>query len=184
MIRRFKKKRTLALGALALLLLSVGAAAYFSATGTGSGSATVGTSSTITLHGSTSGSLYPGSSVAVTLTADNPSPGHEQVGTVHLSGIKACTGGTSNDSVWNPATSSCTDSANGGVEVTSCEDFDSGASADANAHDFYMADVAENQDLAHGNGIALNNSGLLQMNDLSTSQDQCKNANLYLQLSS
>ena len=184
MIRRFKKKRTLALGALLLLLLSVGAGAYFSASGTGSGSATVGTSSTITLHGSTSGNLYPGSSVTVTLTADNPSPGHEQVGTVHLSGIKACTGGTNNDSVWNPGTSSCSDSANGGAEVPSCEDFDNGANPDANAHDFYMADIAENQDLAHGNGIALTNDGTLQMNDLSASQDQCKNANLYLQLNS
>jgi hypothetical protein len=184
MFRRFGKKRSLALTALALLLLSAGAVAYFTATGSGSGTATVGTSSAITIHASTSGTLYPGTSESVTFTADNPSPGHQQVGTVHLSGIEACTGGTGNDSVWNPATSSCTDSANGGAEVPSCEDFDNGSNPDANASDFYMADVQENQDIAHGNGIALNSSGTLTMNDLSSSQNQCKNVNLYLMFTS
>jgi hypothetical protein len=184
MYPRLTKKRLAALSALFLFLLTAGAIAYFTTNGSGSGSASVGTSSTITLHGSTSGTLYPGTSATVTLTADNPSTGHQQVGTVHLSGIKACTGGIGNDSVWNAGTSSCSDSANGGVEVPGCEDFDNGSSANANAHDFYMADVPENQDLAHGNGIALTNNGTLQMNDLNSSQDQCKNANLYLQLTS
>jgi hypothetical protein len=182
--RRFTKKRTLALGALLLLLLTAGAVAYFTTTGSGSGTASVGTSSVLTLHATTSGTLYPGTSVTVNLTADNPSNGNQQVGTIHLNGIKACTGGTGNDSVWNSSTSSCTDSANGGTEVTGCEDFDNGSSADANAHDFYMADVAENQSLAHANGIALTNSGTLQMNNLNSSQNQCKNANLYLELTS
>lgn len=183
MIRKFKKRHSLALAALLLLLLTAGAVAYFTTNGSGSGSATVGTSSTLTLHGTTSGTLYPGTSVPVTLTADNGSSGHQQVGTVHLSGIKACTGGTNNDSVWVPG-SGCSDSTNGGVEVPTCEDFDNGASPDANASDFYMADVAENQDLAPGSGIALSHNGTLQMNDLSKSQDQCKNVNLYLQFTS
>jgi len=184
MFRRFGKKRSAALVALLMLLLSAGAVAFFTTSGSGSGTATVGTSSNITLQGSTSGTLYPGTSVTVTFTADNPSSGHQQVGTVHLSGIKACTGGTGNDSVWNPATSSCTDGANGGAEVPGCEDFDNGSSPDANAHDFYMADVVENQDLPSGSGIALTNNGTLTMNDLSSSQNQCKNANLYLQFTS
>jgi hypothetical protein len=182
MFHRFSRKRSIALTALLLLLLSAGAVAYFTTSGSGSGSASVGTSSTITLHGSTSGTLYPGTSETVTLTADNPSSGHQQVGTVHLSGIKACTGGTGNDSVWTG--SSCSDSAHGGVEVPGCEDFDNGSSPDGNAHDFYMADVVENQDLPSGSGQALTNNGTLTMNNLSSSQDQCKSANLYLQFTS
>lgn len=184
MFSKYRKRRLVALVALLALLLTSGAVAYFTTTGTGSGSATVGTSSVITLHGTTTGTLYPGTSETVTFTADNPSPGHQLVGTVHLSGIKACTGGTGNDSVWNPNTNSCTDAANGGVEVAGCEDFDNGSVADANAHDFYMADVVENQDLPSGNGTALTNSGTLQMNDLPSSQNQCKNVNLYLQFTS
>lgn len=182
MIRNLRKKRSAALAALLLLLLSAGAVAYFTAGGSGSGSATVGTSSTITLHGTTSGTLYPGTSVGVTLSADNPSPGHQLVGTVHLSGIKACTGGTGNDSVWTG--SACSDSANGGTEVAGCEDLDNGSSSNANSHDFYMADVVENQNLASGSGIGLTNSGTLSMNDLASSQNQCKNVNLYLQFTS
>jgi hypothetical protein len=122
--------------------------------------------------------------LTVTLTAYNPSSGHQQIGTVHLSGITVCTGGTNNDSVWSPGAGACTDSANGGAEVPTCEDLDSGTSPDAGAHDFYMADVAENQDLSSGSGIALTHNGTLTMNDLSTSQNQCKNVNLYLQLTS
>lgn len=184
MIRRFKTKPALAVLALSLMALAGTAVAYFSTTGSGSATASVGTSQTLTLHGTTSGTLYPGTSVTVSLTADNPSSGNQQVGTVHLSAIKACTGGTSNDSVWNPGTGACTDSAHGGTEVPSCEDFDSGSSPDADAHDFYMADVVENQDLSSGSGIALTHSGALTMNDLSGSQNQCKNVNLYLQLTS
>jgi len=170
------------LSVLLLLLLTAGAIAYFTTNGTGSGTASVGTSSTITLHGTTTGTLYPGTSETVTLAADNPSSGHQQVGTVHLSGIYACTGGTNNDSVWNG--SSCSDGTNGGHEVSTCEDIDNGSVGNAGQHDFYMQDVQENQDIAPGTGTALNNNGTLVMNDLNSSQDQCKNANLYLVLTS
>lgn len=177
MIRRFKKKRNLALVGLLLLVLSSGAVAYFTAGGSGSGTAAVGTTANVVLHGSTTGTLYPGTSVTVALTADNPNSSKAQVGTLQLTGIKACSGAGSS---WNG-----TGCSSGGTEVTSCEDFDPGSAADANAHDFYMANVVENQELpASSTGTALTHSGTLTMNDLSTSQDQCKNVNLYLTFSS
>jgi len=85
---------------------------------------------------------------------------------------------------WDPSLNSgaggCSSS---GTEQTSCESVDPGNASDANASNFYMADVAENQDLAgNASGASATNSGTLKMNSLSTSQDSCKNANLYLQL--
>lgn len=177
MIRRFKKKRSLTLAALLLLLLSSGAVAYFTATGAGSGSATVGASSPLVLSASLSGgSLYPGTSDTVTFTATNSSAGHEYVQTVSLAGIKACTGAGSS---WNTATSSCS---NGGTEATTCEDYETGAS-DTTTKDFWMPTVTENQDIPNGS-TALTTTGTLKMNDLSSNQNACQNANLYLTFTS
>jgi hypothetical protein len=171
MFRRFTNKRTLALSAVLLLLLTGGAAAYFSTNGSGTGTATVGTSSTLTIHGSSASTLYPGTSSTVSFTVDNPSPGHQQLGTIHIALVKACVGAGSS---WNG--SSCT---NGGVEATTCESVETGAS-DTNTANFWMADVPANQDFGNGNGQAVTATGTLKMNDLSSPQDSCKNANLTL----
>jgi hypothetical protein len=177
MISSFKRKRTLALGVLLLLFLSAGAVAYFTAAGSGSGSASVGTTANVVLHGTTTGTLYPGTSVTVNLTADNPNSAKAEVGTVQLTGIRACSGA---GSTWTG--NGCS---NGGTEVKACEDLDPGSAADADASDFYMANVAENQELpANSTGNALANAGTLTMNDLTRSQDQCQGVNLYLQLTS
>jgi hypothetical protein len=94
MRRLLLKKRITVLAALLIAAVTaIAAYAYFTATGSGSATATVGTSSTVTLHGTTSGTLYPGSTVSVSFTADNPSTGHQQLGTIYLAGVKACTGG-------------------------------------------------------------------------------------------
>jgi hypothetical protein len=175
MFRRFRKKRSLALSALLLLLLAGGAVAYFTASGSGTGTATVGTSSTLTIHGSSASTLYPGISSTVSFTVDNPSPGRQQLGTIHLASVKACVGAGSS---WNG--SSCT---SGGVEATTCESAETGAS-DTNTANFWVADVVANQDLANGNGQAVTATGTLKMNDLSSSQDACKNANLTLNFTS
>jgi hypothetical protein len=173
----FTKKR---ITVLAVMLLALGAAigawAYFTANGSGSGTANVGTSSTLTLHGAAGTTLYPGTTSSITFSVDNPSSGHQQLGTIHLAGVKACVGAGSS---WNGA--SCS---NSGVEATTCESVETGAS-DTNTANFWMADVAENQDLAGGaSGVAATNAGTLKMNDLNSAQDSCKNANLYLQLTS
>jgi hypothetical protein len=160
---------------------AVGAWAYFTANGSGSGTAAVGTSSNLTLHGSTTGTLYPGSSVSISFTVDNPGGGTERLGTIDLAAVKACTGsGSSWDPTLNGGTGGCS---NGGTEQTGCESVDPGNASDANASNFYMADVTENQNLAgNASGVSATNGGTLTMNNLSSAQDSCKNANLYLQL--
>jgi hypothetical protein len=178
----FTKKRVTILAVpLVAAVAAIGAWAYFTANGSGSGTATVGTSSNVTLHGSTVGTLYPGTNVSIGFTADNPSSGHQQVGTIYLAGVKACTGASSS---WDPSLNSGAGGcSNSGTEQTGCESVDPGNAADANASNFYMADVAENQDLAgNASGVSATNGGTVKMNNLSSSQDSCKNANLYLQL--
>jgi hypothetical protein len=90
---------------------------------------------------------------------------------VYLSGIKACP----SPSAWNGT--ACAPVA---TEITTCESVDPGNVANANASNFYMADVSVNTEFATG-PHAVVPLGTLKMNDLSTSQDTCKNAALYLQ---
>jgi hypothetical protein len=166
-----KKKLIGAATVLITLALGGAAVAYFSASGSGTGTASVGTSAALTIHGSTSGSLYPGVSGTVTFTADNPSAGKQKIGTIHLASIVAC------DQAFSGGTCAS------GHEVTSCESVETGAT-DANTANFWMPDVAANQDLASGNGQSVTATGSLKMNDLATSQDACKNVNLLLNFTS
>src|SRR5579863_10185497 len=92
MLRHFNKKRSLALSGLLLLLLAGGAVAYFTTSGSGTGTATVGTNSALTIHGTSASTLYPGTSSTVSFTVDNPSAGNQQLGTIHLASVKACVG--------------------------------------------------------------------------------------------
>ena len=183
MKRLFLKKQIALLAALTVAAVAaIAAYAYFTANGSGSGTATVGTSSTVTLHGNTTGTLYPGATVPVSFTVDNPSTGHQQLGTIYLAGVKACTGASS---TWDPTANSGNGAcSNSGTEQTTCESVDDGSTSDANTHNFYMADVVENQDLAgSSSGVSATNGGTLKLNNLNASQDSCKNASLYLLLS-
>jgi len=178
----FTKRRTAVLAALLVAAIAaIGGWAYFTANGSGSGTATVGTSTNLVLHGATVGTLYPGSTVSISFTVDNPGGGTERLGTIYLAGVKACTGaGSSWDPTLNSGAGGCS---NSGTEQTTCESVDPGNAADANASNFYMADIAENQDLAAGaSGASATNGGTLKLNNLSSAQDSCKNAALYLQL--
>ena len=170
-----RRKRLVTITAVVTVAVAGIAYAYFSASGSGTAAATVGTSSALTLHGSVASTLYPGVSSGVTFTVDNPSSGHRELGTVHLASVKACVG---TGSSWNG--SSCS---NSGTEATTCESVETGSS-DTNTGNFWMADVAANQDFASGIGQSVTATGTLKMNDLSTSQDACKNANLTLNLTS
>lgn len=177
MLSILKKKRVrVGISLLALLAFTGAAVAYFTTNGSGTGSAAVGTSSTLTLHGTTSSTLYPGSSTTVNFTVDNGSSGNQQLGTIHLASIKACVG---TGSSWNGT--SCS---NGGTEATTCESVETGA-ADTNTANFWMPDVAENEDLGPGTGqtptVA---TGSLKMNDLNSNQNACENANLTLNFTS
>jgi hypothetical protein len=161
-------------GALGALAMGGAAYAYFTATGSGTGSASVGASTALTIHGTVGSALYPGTSSTVTFTVDNPSSGHQQVGTIHLASIKACPSGDT----WSG--SACT---NSGTEITTCESIETGAS-DTNTANFWMSDVVASQDVASGNAQAITATGSLKMNDLSSSQNSCQNANLTLNFTS
>lgn len=170
-----KKKALSALGVVAVLAITGIAVAYFTASGSGTGSATVGTSSALTIHGTSASTLYPGTSSAVSFTVDNPSSGHQQLGTIHLASVKACVG---TGSTWTG--SACS---NSGTEATTCESVETGGS-DTNTANFWMPDVVENQDVAAGNGQTVTTGGSLKMNDLSSNQNACQNANLLLNFTS
>ncbi len=81
MKRLFNTKRGLAL--LAVMVVAVSGAvagyAYFTAGGSGSGTAAVGVASSINITGAASGTLYPGGSVPVTVTISNPGAAPEFV---------------------------------------------------------------------------------------------------------
>lgn len=160
---------------------AVGAYAYFTSSGSGTGSASVGTATPFVLSGATTGTLYPGTHETVAITVTNNGGGNQQLGTVTLTAVHACVGAGSS---WNGTSCSA-----GGTEATGCEDFSAAATNPGNT-DFWMAPIAEGQDLAPGTYTSASaspntiNDGTLYMNDLNSSQDACKSANLTLTLSS
>ena len=170
-----RKKFLSALGGVAALAITGIAVAYFTAGGSGTSSAAVGASSALTIHGTSASTLYPGTSSAVSFTVDNPSSGHQQLGTIHLASVKACVG---TGSAWTG--SACS---NSGTEATTCESIETGSS-DTNTSNFWMPDVVENQDVAAGNGQTVTTGGSVKMNDLSSNQNACQNANLLLNFTS
>src|SRR5262245_58944241 len=88
MKKLFRTKKSVALLA-ALVVASaaaVGGYAYFTTPGSGTGSASVGTETPVTLH-ATAGTLYPGTSTTVNFTVDNPSPGHQFVTKIILNSV-------------------------------------------------------------------------------------------------
>jgi hypothetical protein len=168
---RLRRSKTALAGCiLAALVLAGGAYAYFTATGTGSGTATVGASASLTVTGTAASTLYPGASSTVNFTVNNPSTAHQRLGTISLSGVHACTG---TGSSWNG--SSCS---NAGTEQTTCESYDTNASSTTD--NFSMQNVVSNQDLPSGNNQTVTATGTLAMNDLASSQNSCQNANLTL----
>ncbi|MBS1889304.1 MAG: hypothetical protein JSU06_19165 [Actinobacteria bacterium] len=154
-IRQKKWRVISALAVVAILAIAAGAYAYFSTTGSGTATATVGSSSALTLHGTVTGSLYPGSSSTVTFTVDNPSSGKQRLGTISLEKIA-------------PDASHST-----------CSTTTSGANPD-----FTMAEVAVNKVYGPGTAQAVTPTGTLTMNETGVSQDGCQGATLTLTLKS
>jgi hypothetical protein len=176
MFRVLKTRRfAVAIGVVGALTAAGFAFAYFTSSGSGTGTATVGTDTALAIHGSTSGTLYPGASTPVTFTADNTGGGTEKLGTISLSSVAACSVNWSGDT--------CNGGSPGVGNVTGCGTVDPGSTSDANASDFYMADVPVNASLGKGSGQSIGQTGTLVMNNLSRSQDQCKSAHLLLNFS-
>lgn len=87
MFKSRKQRMFAALGA-GVSVVAVGVAiAYFSATGSGTAPATVGSGSTVTIHGVTASTLYPGTSSTVNFTVDNPSAGSQRVSAIQLGSV-------------------------------------------------------------------------------------------------
>ncbi len=147
------KRASIALGSTIAIVAAGVAFAYFTSSGSGTGSASVGSSSAVTLHASISSNLFPGSSSPVTLTVDNPSSGVQRVGTVSLSSITVDAGH-----------SSCATTISGGNP------------------DFTMAAVPVNQVFPPGNGQSVAATGTLAMNETGVNQDGCQGATLTLHL--
>jgi hypothetical protein len=96
-MRTSRKKLAAIAGGLAVLAFAGAAFAYFTNSGSGDGTADVGTSSEIELSSPLVGDLYPdGDDVPVTVTIHNPGSGTQYVGTV--SGVvETDDGGTPSD---------------------------------------------------------------------------------------
>jgi hypothetical protein len=88
------KKAWVILGIVAAIGLSaIGAFAYWTTTGSGTGSASVATANgVLVLHGTAPTDLYPGGQSEVTFTADNAGATNLFVGTIHLDSVAADAG--------------------------------------------------------------------------------------------
>jgi hypothetical protein len=156
-MKLFKSKKALALGLAAGMALGLtGAAfAYFTTDGAGSGSATVGTSTSLVIHqdsitysnAATDNVLLPGTSATVTFKADNPSSGNQHLGTISVDGITSDKAGC--DSATHPSW-----------------------------FNFSDTDVVD-ANYAPGNGQAVSGDLTVSfVNDAAASQDACKGATL------
>jgi hypothetical protein len=149
------KRALVVIGSLCTLAVATAAYAYFTSTGSGTATAKVGTSSAVTLKGTVTGNLYPGSSSQVSFTVDNPSGGAQRVGTISLTGITVDAGH-----------STCSTVITGGNP------------------DFTMPAVTVNATFPAGNGQAVTPKGTLTMNDTGLNQNACQGADLTLALAS
>jgi hypothetical protein len=157
MRRLFSTKRGVAVSAAVATMLaaSIGAYAYFTTTGAGSGSGTVGSAKALVVNQagitySNAGSdnaLVPGTTATVTFTVDNTSSANQQLGTISVSSITTDGLHAGCDTATNPTWFSTT------------------------------TDVV-NHDYAPGNGQAVSGSLTVTFNDLAVPQDVCKGAPL------
>jgi hypothetical protein len=173
MSRKFNKKSVLAtLGVVGVLAIAGAAFAYFTASGTGGGTASVGTSSTVNLAGTISGTLYPGGSAAgVSVVVTNEGAGSQHVASVSLASVAI-----DHNSTTYTGTTDAQKALWDACNVTS----NSANSA------FTMSDITVNHTYTK-HGTAGDNStvtGSLQMNDTGVSQDNCQGAPLALTFSS
>jgi hypothetical protein len=82
-------KKGLVLGAIAASLVAYAAFAYWTGSGSGSGEGDVGSGSGVTLAGTVTDGIGPGTNVPVSFTAANTSDSAVRVTTVHLESVAA-----------------------------------------------------------------------------------------------
>jgi hypothetical protein len=173
-MHRFMSKK--GLGVLAVLAVgiavSVAAYGYFTAPGSGTGTASVGSTGSITLSGSATGTLYPaGAPSSVSVLVTNNGSGSQFVSSVHLASVQI----DHSSQVYTGASS--------GQQSTwdQCDVSTSGANPA-----FTMADIPVAATLTKSGsaGDHLTKSGSLQMNDTGVSQNNCQGAPLQLNFTS
>ncbi len=157
-IRRFSKRTWVLVGVVAVVaaMASVGAYAYWTASGTGSGSATVGTDAGVTIDNVLfSGALYPDGSVDVTFDVTNNSSNTA----VKVGDIVA-------------------DASQGTNGISDMSD------AGCDEAWFTYSGTTLDTEIAAGDTLNVTvGGGTLDMsNELSTNQDACKNATFTLNL--
>ena len=93
-MKRFSKRTWIVIAiVLAVAMSAVGAFAYWTTTGSGSGNATLASSNgAVTLHASAPTNLFPGGNSSVTFTGDNAGASNLFVGTIHLASVSADAG--------------------------------------------------------------------------------------------
>ena len=143
------KRKKVLIPLLALLAVAVtgAAVAYWTTSGTGSGTASVGTDAGVTISPVTfgGGTLYPNASVTVSFDVNNTST----TAPVKVDKVIADTSGGNTNGI-------------------------SGLPAGCLATDFHFADVSVNTDIAPS-GVYCG-TGTLSMDDTALNQDNCKNA--------
>ena len=156
------KKAIVLLSVLVVVAISaIGAYAYFTANGAGTGNATVGHADAITLAGTITGTLYPaGAPASVSIAVANPGSGSQNVGVVHLDSIS-------------------TDGAHSG-----CDTSVTGLNPAFTMPDTSAVGVLTANDHAAGGTDEATKTSTLQMNDTGVSQNSCFDAPLVLHFSS
>jgi hypothetical protein len=143
MSRFMKRKKILVLSVVVVAAaLAGGAFAYFTSTGSGTGSATVGASSAIQLSSAAVGTLYPGgAAVPVSVSVHNPGGAAERVSTI--SGSVADNGGCLG--AWFQVDS-----------ITFNTDVAAGATVTAGPTNVQMLESGTNQDACIGKSMTIN----------------------------
>lgn len=156
-MKRFTKKKKLAVVVLTGALLFAGAGvafAYFTSTGSGSGSGAVGTATNdITVVGTETTPVFPGGATGVvSFTASNGASNPERLSNIHLT--------TVTPDATHPTCSTVLNT------------------------DFSMADVpvavGDGTLAAHASNVSLTESGTLIMHDTGVNQNACEGATLTL----
>lgn len=157
-MRKLMRKRILVpVVAIAALAVAGIAVAYFTSSGTGSGTASVGTAGSVTITGvSFDDTLYPGGSTTVRFTVNNPTSTDVRVGKVvadtsaGVNGITGLTGG-------------CAEADFSFADVTVSTSIAAGRSTSATGT-LSMAETGRNQDACQAQSPVLNlkvdNSGI------------------------
>jgi hypothetical protein len=188
-----KSKKAIALLAVsvAAVVAAVAGYAYFTASGSGTGSATVGNAvNQIVVAGTAPTALTPGNSSAVSFKAWNYANQGQAISSITLSGVAACSAAWSSityDTYGHATTApTCGDTGQAATDDTACaaEGFNTDA-ATSSVKGFSMLPVSvdptgDGHLAANASAVSLTEGGTLTLNDLNSNQNACQGKNLLL----